>query len=203
MLRDIASLKKPLRADARRNRDAMLVAARKVFAEQGLDAPMDLIARTAGISRATQHRHFPTRDSLVRAIFDDNMETLERLARELEDRAGAYVELLLATVEILIRQRSFVELFDQRTVSDDVKRDIADRFLAIVAEPLRRAQEAGRVRADLRPDDTLLLLDMLGAAAHSPGPGRPADRARRGIALVLEAIDPAARLPLATAPSLD
>lgn len=186
----MASDVKPPRADARRNRDAILVAARQVFAADGLDVPLELIARTAGVSRATQYRHFPTRESLVRAIFDDNIAALAQIAQEEDDPADAYVHVLLATLDLLIRERGFVELIDQRTVSEDVRRDIAERFLAVVAGPLRCAQAAGRVRADLRLDDTMLLLDMLGAAAHPPGPARPADRSARAVALVLAAIGP-------------
>jgi AcrR family transcriptional regulator len=181
---------RPQRADALRNRNAMLAAARQVFAEQGLDAPLDLIARTAGVGRGTQHRHFPTRESLVRAIFDDNIDELARIAEGTPDPADAYVALLRATVAMLVRDRGFVELFDRRAVADDVKRDIAERFLLVVDGPLRAAQAAGRVRGDLRPDDTLLLLDMLGGAAHAPGPGRPADRMERAMRMVLEVIGP-------------
>lgn len=190
MLPRMRSPQRPRRADARRNRNAILAAARVVFAERGLDAPLDAIARAANVSRATQHRHFPTRESLVRAIFDDNLETLARIVEDADDPADAYVELLLTTVDMLVRDRSFVELLEQRAVPDEIRQDIADRFLTVVTEPLRRAQQAGRIRNDLRPDDTMLLLDMLGAAAHPPGPARPADRVARGISLVLEAIGP-------------
>jgi AcrR family transcriptional regulator len=141
----------------------MLAAARRVFAREGLDAPLDAIAREAGVARATQHRHFPTRESLVRAIFDDNLDELAR-------------------------DRGFVDLFNHRSVADDVKQDIADRFLAIVAEPLAAAQAARRVRGDLELEDTILLVDMLGAAVGLTGPGRPDRRRDRAIALVLDAI---------------
>lgn len=178
------------RADARRNRDAMLVAARAVFAERGLDAPLELIARAAGVSRATQHRHFPTRESLIRAIFDDNLEALTRIGDAVADPADAYLEIFHAAVEMLIREQGFIDWFNQRSIDVDIRRDIADRFLAVVSEPLRCAQQVGRLREDLRPDDTLLLLDMLGVAALPPGPGRPPDRIRRALALIMEAIDP-------------
>lgn len=181
---------KPLRADARRNRDAMLVAARRVFARHGLDAPLDAIAREAGVGRATQHRHFPTRESLVRAIFDDNLDELARIAADASDSADAYVTTLLATVDMLARDSGFVDLFNRRGVADGAKEDIATRFLTILAEPLAAAQAAGRVRPDLELDDTILLIDMLGAAVGLSGPGRTDDRATRAVALLLEAIGP-------------
>jgi AcrR family transcriptional regulator len=179
---------RPPRADARRNRNAILAAARKVFGQRGLDAPLDAIAREAGVSRATQHRHFPNRDTLFKAIFDDNIDRIEQTVRETPDPSDAFVRVLLLTAQMLESDRSFVEMFDRRTTSEEVKREIASRFLASVEEPLRRAQEAGKVRTDLRADDTLLLLDMIAAAGHPPGPGRPPDRTDRGFALLLEAI---------------
>jgi AcrR family transcriptional regulator len=181
---------RPLRADARRNRDAMLAAARRVFAEQGLDAPLDAVTREAGVSRATQHRHFPTRESLIAAIFDDNLEELARIAAETPDPADAYVETLLATVEMLARDRGFVDLFNHRNIADDIKEQIAARFLTILAGPLAAAQAEGRIRADLEIDDTILLVDMLGAAVSLTGPARPEQRAGRATTLLLEAIGP-------------
>lgn len=178
----------PLRADARRNRDAILSAARRVFADRGLDAPLDAIAREAGVGRATMQRRFPTRDSIVRAIFDDNLAELERLAQSTPDSADSYVEILRATVEMLVRDLGFVDLFNSRAVPEGARESVATRFLAIVAEPLRRAQDAGRIRADLRVEDTELLIDMMGAAAHTYGKARPSDRVDRALGLLLDAI---------------
>ncbi len=179
---------KALRADARRNRDAMLAAARRVFAREGLDAPLDMIAREAGVARATQHRHFPTRESIIRSIFDDNLDEIARVTRE-ADPADAYVTAVLVIADIVIRDRGFVDLFHRRGVSDEIREDISQRFLSILDEPMRAAKAAGRVRADLRLDDTTLLVDMLSAAALT-GPARPPDRMTRAVMLVLEAIAP-------------
>lgn len=177
-----------LRADARRNRDAMLAAARRVFAREGLDAPLEMIAREAGVARATQHRHFPTRESIVRSIFDDNLDELAKVAHE-SAPADAYLATVLRTAEILIRDRGFVDLFQRRGISDEIREDISHRFLLIFEEPLVAAKAAGRVRQDLRLDDTTLMVDMLGAAALT-GPNRPPDRMKRAVMLVLDAIDP-------------
>ncbi|HST39610.1 MAG TPA: helix-turn-helix domain-containing protein [Conexibacter sp.] len=180
-----------LRADARRNRDAVLVAARKIFAEEGLTAPLDMIAREAGVGRATLHRRFPTREVLVAAIFDDNIEELARIAAETVDPAAAFVDTLIATVEMLARDAGFVDLFNRNALAASAKADVGLRFLAIMDEPLRRAQAAGRIRPDLRLDDALLLVDMLGGAMQVPDPARPGDRRQRAVAFVLDAIVPA------------
>src|SRR3954468_9021673 len=76
-----------LRADAARNREAIVQAAREVFAEQGLDAPLDDIARRAGTGNATLYRRFPTRCDLVAAVFADRMvEHLEAVEAALADQ---------------------------------------------------------------------------------------------------------------------
>lgn len=178
-----------LRADARRNRAAMIRAAREVFAEQGIDAPLDLIARTAGVGRGTQHRHFPTREALLVALFEENLEDLAAVVRDADPDEG-YVALLHATVGQLQRDRGFIELSD-RHVPPEVKEDLAGRFLALAAKPLRRAQKAGRVRPDLKPEDTLLLVAMVSGAAQAFGRTRPERRMEKALAIVLEHIAPA------------
>ncbi|HTE61735.1 MAG TPA: hypothetical protein VK631_15385, partial [Solirubrobacteraceae bacterium] len=131
------------------------------------------------------------------AIFDDNLDELARIASETPDPADAYISTLLATVEMLARDRGFVDVFNHRDSANAVKEDIARRFLAILAQPLTAAQAAGRVRADLKLEDAILLVDMLGAAVGLTGPGRAENRTSRAVALVLDAIGPPdARRPL-------
>jgi AcrR family transcriptional regulator len=174
---------RPLRADARKNREAMICAAREVFAEHGPDAPLDLIARTAGVGRGTQHRHFPTRQSLLNALFEENFEQLTDVVRHAEPDE-AYVALLRETVVQLRRDRGFVELSDPR-VAAEVQEELADRYLALAARPLRRAQRAGRIRGDIKPEDTLVLVAMVTGAARTTG--RSPDRAmERALDIVLE-----------------
>src|SRR5437660_7832920 len=72
---------RPLRADARRNREQLLAAARDVFVEQGAGAPLDEIARRAGVGIATLYRHFPDRTALMRAVA---LDLLDRVAAEAE-----------------------------------------------------------------------------------------------------------------------
>ncbi len=187
---------KSLRADARRNRNAILAAARRVFAERGFDAPLDLIAHEAGVGRGTQYRHFPTRECLIEAIFDDNFEATERMVASVEDPADGYVQILLLVVDQMIENRGFLDVFDERVVAPEVQQGYGERLLAIVRPALERAQAAGRVRCDLRVEDTLVLLRMLGAVTQPPGVGYPPALVERGIALVLESIEPDPRLPL-------
>jgi AcrR family transcriptional regulator len=178
-----------MRADAARNRAAVLSAARRLFAERGLAVPLELIAREAGVSRATQNRHFPTKESLARALFEENLQQLAEVIDESPVGEG-YVAALVLCAEIMQRDLGFIELFDTRERGEQARRDVAARFLALMEPPLRAAQAAGLIRGDLEPGDTLMLINMLGAAAVpddlQPGPSR----ANRGTALIIEAIRP-------------
>jgi AcrR family transcriptional regulator len=177
-----------MRADAERNRAAILVAARRLFAEHGLGVPFDLIASEAGVSRATQNRHFPTKGSLALALFEEN---LNRLARVIEDSpvGEGYVAALVLCAELMHRDIGFIELFDSREVGERARSDVAARFLALMERPLRAAQAAGCVRGDLEPEDTRMLVNMLGAAAIPNDLDQPhSSRGKRGTALLVEAI---------------
>ena len=171
-----------LRADARRNRDAVLDAARSVFAEDGLDAPLDAIARRAGVGRATIYRRFATREDLVRAIFDTTIDTLQVIA-DRADPARAFVEALVAASEMLGADRGFVDAVGRRPELREIAEYVEERFLDVVSEPLSRAQRAGIVRRDLEAQDALVLLDMLSGAART-GAGRE----RRALALLLDTV---------------
>ncbi|WP_218021371.1 TetR/AcrR family transcriptional regulator [Nocardia crassostreae] len=90
---------RPLRADARRNYERLLDEARKVFAESGIDASLDEIARRAGVASGTLYRHFPTRLDLIEAVLGEGVAELAALGRELrgEPDSAAAVAMWLRT----------------------------------------------------------------------------------------------------------
>src|SRR5919199_2999337 len=81
---------RPLRADAARNRDRVLRAARDAFAESGLEVGVEEIARRAGVGKGTLYRRFPTKEALVNAIFEDRLDELEALAARAEREGDAW-----------------------------------------------------------------------------------------------------------------
>ena len=146
-----------LRADARRNRGRILVAARAVFAEHGIDAPMAAVARRAGVGVATLYRRFPTRDALVRAAFALLMETCARALTEGLSDPDAWrgFQRLVETVCELQRQEqgfpaAFVAAFPHSMTEHARARGRVERDLATL---VRRAQAAGALRADFHPSD--------------------------------------------------
>jgi AcrR family transcriptional regulator len=180
-----------MRADARRNREAMLAAARRVFAEGGIDAPLDAIAREAGVARATQHRHFPTRERLIEALLHENLDEVERVAEAVADPADAYVETLCAAARLVARDRGLNELFGRPEIAPATRTELRARITGILAEPLAAAQAAGRVRADLEAGDALALVGMLSTAYGIAALGEDTPRlSDRAVAFVLETLAP-------------
>ncbi|MBO9532339.1 MAG: TetR/AcrR family transcriptional regulator [Solirubrobacteraceae bacterium] len=185
----------PLRADARRNRDAILTAAREVFASDGLSAPLDRIAKLADVGRATLYRRFPTREDLVRAIFQDNIEELQAIANELGDAPEAFWLILEAAVQQQRDNLGLVELFTRPpapSASPSVGlADVRLPWSELIAGPLERAQRAGVVRPDLDPSDTGALLLMMGAMSSAVRYRDDADdRITRTLTLLRDALDP-------------
>ncbi|MBE8516200.1 TetR/AcrR family transcriptional regulator [Amycolatopsis sp. H6(2020)] len=178
-----------LRADARRNQERLLIAARAVFAERGIDAPMATVARRAGVGVATLYRRFPNRDALVRAAFAQQMETCTRVFVEAladPDPWRGFRRLVEAVCELQREERGFPAAF-MAAFPDDAAahvelRGSADRGLT---ELVRRAQAAGALRPDFRPSDLAVVFLAHGGLVTA----LPADGAasRRLVAYLLQA----------------
>jgi AcrR family transcriptional regulator len=191
-------LEKPLRADARRNRAKVLAAARSVFADQGVDAQMDDVARCADVGVGTVYRHFPTKDALVAALTEEQFDVIAAHAREMlevDDPWEAFVRSLWFGAEKTAGDRAFAEIIgaaDELPTSCPGKDDL----IATTAELMRRCIEAGRMRPDAMIDDISLLMCGIGSASALPHP-RP-DAWRRHLQIVLDGLRAeAASAPLA------
>src|SRR5215207_7855971 len=114
---------RPLRADARRNRERILKAARAVFADQGIDAQIDDVARRAKVGVGTVYRHFPTKELLLDAIVREHFDALAVLAREAleaEDGWEGFCALVWRSAERNAADRSFCEVLSGRDKTDVV-----------------------------------------------------------------------------------
>ncbi|MEU0845843.1 helix-turn-helix domain-containing protein [Streptomyces sp. NPDC005962] len=177
-----------LRADARRNRERVLAAARAVFAERGIDAPMATVARRAGVGVATLYRHFPTRDALVRGAFAQQMDTCVRALTEALAAPDPWqgFQQLIETVCALQREErgfpaAFVAAFPESTSEHAQSRQRAERDFATL---VRRAQASGALRADFHPSDlAVVLLAHCGLVTTLPGDGAAS---RRLVAYLLQ-----------------
>ena len=195
---------RPLRADAARNRVRVLDAARAAFAELGLDVGVEEIARRAGVGKGTLYRRFPTKEALVRAIFEDIQGEIEALAAEterIEDAGAAFAHYLTGAARMQACNQGFYDVVAQRLGVSALSNEQRRGMLAIAARPLRRAQGAGAVREDLVPEDVWMMLRMIGATTRpAPDGVRMDEHWPRFVGLLLDAIRPDAAHPLPAEP---
>ncbi|WP_313013332.1 helix-turn-helix domain-containing protein [Brevundimonas sp.] len=153
---------RPVRKDAVHNRAALLQAARVVLSEQGLDAPLDLIAEKAGVGRGTLYRHFADRTELALAVLEADVADLGRRTDEQGDDPAVFFWFLDRLAEDMIRNAGLAGLV-RNVRSPDALTPLRQSLMEAGAASLRRAQAAGLVREDLRPMDIRLIATLLGA----------------------------------------
>jgi AcrR family transcriptional regulator len=153
---------RPLRADARRNRDRVLEAARAAFAAEGSNASLDEIARRAGVGAGTVYRHFATKEALFEAVVLDRIgELIEEAHARAEDpdpgRAfSSFVELLAREGAL---KRDLVETLGSDGIHLQIgEAPIVQALIDALGELLSRAQRAGAVRSDVSVNDVMALL---------------------------------------------
>ncbi|MFI6661213.1 TetR/AcrR family transcriptional regulator [Streptomyces sp. NPDC050523] len=176
------------RRDALRNRKLLTQAAREVFAEQGLDAPLDVIARRAGIGNATLYRHFPTRAALVDEVFRDALtETMAAgtQARTAEDAWTGLTRYLHTVFATLAADRGTNDLMTTSLESVSSLDAIHAHNRETIADLLRRGQAQGTVRPNLTTEDVLVALAALGRVVPALSTVAP-DAWTRPLALLLD-----------------
>jgi AcrR family transcriptional regulator len=179
-------VEKPLRADARRNREKVLAAARAVFSEQGVDAQMDDVARRADVGVGTVYRHFPTKDALLGALAEELFATLAAHAREmleLDDPWQAFQRTMWFSGEKTAGDRAFAEILAASRNSLPVECPGKQELTGTVDTIMKRAIKAGRMRPDVVIDDIPLLMCGIGSASAMPHPNPDAWRRHLGIVL--------------------
>lgn len=175
---------KPLRADARRNRDQLVEAARAVFDELGTQAPIDEIARRAHIGNATLYRHFPTRDDLLIAVYADEVAALSKSGEELltadHEPLDALFEWLGAFVVHLASKGDLARSLEPSARRSELHDEWHTAMFGVVTRLVDRAREAGLIRPDIDPIDMLVLVS--GMASAEPGRvKRMLQTVRRGV----------------------
>jgi AcrR family transcriptional regulator len=177
-----------LRADAARNRQAIVEAARSVFAEQGLHAPLDEIAKRAGTGNATLYRRFPTRGDLVEAVFVDRMaEHLAAVESALadEDPWEGFASYVRAVGAMQARDRGIADLVTMDvSTAPEVERLRSEAFDGLV-RLVDRAHASGVLRADFTTVDVVLLL-MANAGLVERAHGIPAETSARLVHVLLD-----------------
>jgi AcrR family transcriptional regulator len=149
------------RADALRNRCALVTAAGEIFSAQGLDAPLDDVARTAGLGSATMYRHFPTRADLVEAVFADVLTQIIESARHYAEEPDAWTAFeghLRFLCGLQARDRGLADLLvTTLPTAPHVERLRAEALTGLSAL-IAAAQQQGVLRGDFGHTDVVLIL---------------------------------------------
>jgi AcrR family transcriptional regulator len=185
----VAGVVKPLRADARRNRDALLAAAAAQFAELGVDASLEDIARRAGVGIGTLYRHFPSREALIADVYRREVDLLcdgvdQLLATRPADEALA--EWMRRFVDYVATKRGLaVALKSMVNDSSDLFAQSRANINESMARLVNAAVDAGLVRADADPED--VLRGMSGFCLFSDQAGWQ-EQAKRLVALLVDGL---------------
>ncbi|MFI5606196.1 TetR/AcrR family transcriptional regulator [Amycolatopsis sp. NPDC051903] len=184
----------PLRADARRNRDQIIAAARTIFAEDGPEVPMEEIARAAGVGVGTLYRRFPDREALIRAVAVDNFSRVlddARRASEEEPTAWqALVRLLYQSVELhLSVQLAMVSKLALEILKDDPAiATLREDLLGELEVMVRGAQREGTLRPDVAEGDVALLFALLLRQLESRSPEIAQMSTERSITIMIDGL---------------
>jgi AcrR family transcriptional regulator len=192
-----------LRADAERNRERLLAAAREVFAEQGLQAPMAEVARRAGVGVATLFRRFPSRDELITATFAAKMtayaDTIDEALGDPDAWNGfcRYVERVCA---MQADDRGFTDVLTMTFPTAKAFEAERNRAGQAFGELVERAKASGRLRADFVHQDLPLIL-MANAGVVAATADAAPDAWRRLVGYLLQAFAAEAAEPLPEPPT--
>lgn len=177
-----------VRADARRNIDALLQSALAVFATSGVDAPVREIAEKAGVGVGTVYRHFPQRSDLIAAVFRREIDACADAAPVLAAEHGpgeALARWMQRYAAFVATKRGLATaLHSGNPAFDSLPGYFETRLRPALRTLLDAAAEAGEVRADVDPDDLLRAVSSLCMPAHADGPAH----AWRMVALLVDGL---------------
>ena len=190
------------RRDARRNHELLVVAAREVFAEQGVDASLEEIARRAGVGIGTLYRHFTTREALVEAVFERRIGELVAVAEQAAaepDGRTALTRLLEGTLGLQAGDRLLKDVLLRHPPSAGRLASARDKLRGLFEQVLERAREQGTLRGDFTSSDLALLFWSFAPLIDATAEVAPSAW-RRHLHLLLDGLRAGATTPPADRP---
>lgn len=176
------------RRDARRNRERLLDAAREVFQEAGAGAPLDLVARRAGVGRGTLYRNFPDRIALLAALFGERVTELEVLVSAYQGD-DAFERLVAEFCRYELAMPGFgAVLSGFGLLGNPALESLDEASGRLLAHALERSVRAGLLRADLRAGDAPMIAAMLNGVLISHRGDDPTQALGRALELVLDGV---------------
>ncbi|MFI6463399.1 TetR/AcrR family transcriptional regulator [Streptomyces sp. NPDC050528] len=195
---------RPLRRDAALNREKILRAAREVFGQHGLKVTLDDVARHAGVGVGTVYRRFPDKETLVRALFEQDLGIRQASAERAlahPDPWEGFVDFLMEMGADLAENRGLQEVIMLGSHSSEPIETVRGGMLPFLEALIQRAQESGDLRAEITPSDIPVVVQMLSAASQFTQGKRP-DVWRRYFEIILNGIRQRPDNPPLTTPSL-
>lgn len=193
---------RPLRSDALRNRALLIDAARELFADRGVDVALDEVARRAGVSIGTLYNRFPSRSTLIEAVFADRLAKIAGFAmRALADPDPwqGFADYLFDVCELQAADRGFNEVAARGLADSPANQNLREQIGEAMAQLIERAKQAGTMRADLAIED--LAFVIWGVAQTVDRTAKVAPRIwRRHLALLLDGFRAEAAHPLPEPP---
>src|SRR5712675_2695982 len=171
----VSDTERPLRADARRNRERILQSARAAFAGSGADAQIDDVARHAGVGVGTVYRHFPTKQALLTELVRQTFRLFTGWAREALEAGGEPVALIEGLLRRIAEtaagdagvQYALASSAGQASTEAPAEQD---ELIAVIAELTGRARRAGTIRPGIEAIDIAMLICGV-VSAMGPRPG--------------------------------
>jgi AcrR family transcriptional regulator len=161
------------RADALRNRERLLEAAKTVFSAGGPDASLEAVARTAGVGIGTLYRHFPTREALFEAVYRHEVQQLADFAERLKKQKRpieALRQWMRSVVKFVATKKGMSTALALAIAKDsDLVSDSSDRLTRAIGLLLEQAVAAGEVRSDVSPEDLLRAIVGMCYTHDQPG----------------------------------
>lgn len=184
-----ASADRALRADARRNREAVIAAAKKLFADQGLHAQMPDVARAAKVGVGTVYRHFPTKDELIAALVAERFERLAEQAQEslqMDDAWQGIASFVRFAAQVQADDRGLCEVVGSRPDMMYAAARAAE-LPKLCDQLVKRAQRSGQLRPEIEWEDIPMIACGLGSVTQV-GEGPATGRWPRLVEIILDGL---------------
>jgi len=197
-----ALVDRPLRRDARENRDRILAAARAAFAESGIEVSVEEIAHRAGVGVGTVYRRFPAKDALVDAVFQEHLDRLAAAAKHAltaPEPWEGFLAYLSHVVGLQAADRGLSEILGTHLRTEHSLGQARTRIRPLVRQLIARAQEAGELRADIVYEDISVLLWTTGRVVDATRDVEP-EFWQRYLALTVDGLRAGGASPLPQPP---
>jgi AcrR family transcriptional regulator len=193
---------KTLRSDARRNRERLVASARELFAEAGVDVPVEEITHRAGVGMGTLYRHFPTKEELIDAVLEDAFGVLVELAEQAaaeEDAWAGLTGFLEQALALHAANRGLKDVVAAHGHAGKRLRAMRGRMQPQLRGLIERAREQGSLRADFTAEDLSLVFSTAGRVIETTGSVAP-ELWRRYLGFLLDGLRAGAATPLPAPP---